>query len=441
MTGAKVGNKYSLERLLVTDGDHAWFLATSLQSSSESIVFSLQPAEREIAGWPSHILGLRHPHLRRVLGAGKEVIAGREWLCVAMERTDSLLASRLVGQDSLPLEDVRDLAGQLVDALRYLHGKNLVCRNLKPETIAAAGGSWKIADYTALGPARQADPRETRQTLTQSPHVPPDAYLGLISPAWDIYSLGVTINQCLGGRLRLPDPFGAIVSGCLDPNPEKRISLDGIEKWLRKGAPAPVARPVSPDRKRAWAWLTATSLILFFEAVLLLYSKAPSVRSAPPQEQHDRTVISEAASAAVSAPVPAAPVKPDPAEDKRQIEALLGRWISTLRARDLEAHVACYASRVAPFLDGQAAQIAQVRREKELLLKRIGPIRRLEISDLAYGELAGDRAVVTLRKEWDVAPPNPTSGVEDEKLTLQRVDGKWKIAGEEESNVRAISRS
>jgi serine/threonine protein kinase len=140
--GANVGNKYSLERLLAADGNHAWFMARSLQSPSESIVFSFQPAEREIAGWPSYILGLRHPHLRKVLGAGKQVIEDREWLCVAMERTDSLLADRLSGQDSLPVEVVRDLTAQLVDALRYLHGKNLVCRNLKPETIAAVGDTW-----------------------------------------------------------------------------------------------------------------------------------------------------------------------------------------------------------------------------------------------------------------------------------------------------------
>jgi hypothetical protein len=231
------------------------------------------------------------------------------------------------------------------------------------------------------------------------------------------------------------------VSGCLDPNPEKRISLDGIEKLLRKGAPAPVERPVEPERKRAWAWLGVTSAVLLFEAVLLLYSKAPPSRPGPLPEQHDRPVVSEAAAPAVAAPVPAAPVKPDPAEDKRQIEALLGRWISTLRARDLEAHVACYAPRVAPFLDGSDVRISQVRREKELRLKRIGPIRRLEISGLSYGELADDRAVVTLQKEWDVAPPNPTSGAENEKLTLRRVDGQWKIAGEEESNVRSINPS
>src|SRR5262249_532654 len=140
----------------------------------------------------------------------------------------------------LPTPLVRQLASQLIEALRYLHGKNLVYRNLKPATIASVGGTWKLADFAMLRPVGVANPKQTRALLTTSPHPPPDAYTGFICPAWDLYSLGVPLNQCLlgdererGGRLRLPDPFESIVRGCLEPEPRRRISLDEIARMLR----------------------------------------------------------------------------------------------------------------------------------------------------------------------------------------------------------------
>ena len=54
--------------------------------------------------------------------------------------------------------------------------------------------------------------------------------------------------------------------------------------------------------------------------------------------------------------------------------------------------------------------------------------------------LEPDRAVVLLEKEWDVAGANASAGIEDERLTFRPIAGEWKIAGEEESNIRLILR-
>jgi hypothetical protein len=75
----------------------------------------------------------------------------------------------------------------------------------------------------------------------------------VISPAWDIYSLGVTINQCLlapgavkrGRTQLLPSPFDMVARLCLEPEPENRPALADIAMILRL--------PLNGDARRVHA--------------------------------------------------------------------------------------------------------------------------------------------------------------------------------------------
>lgn len=59
-------------------------------------------------------------------------------------------------------------------------------------------------------------------------------------------------------------------------------------------------------------------------------------------------------------------------------------------------------------------------------------IRLYTISDPAVESLGADRATVTFRKEWDARGARQFAGAERQRLTLRRLDGAWKIVGEEE---------
>jgi ketosteroid isomerase-like protein len=466
--GIEVGNRYSIKEFSSAEENQAWFLASSPESPHEEIVVTFLPAERDNAGWPDYLRDLSHPHLRRILGAWEESILGRKWRCIAMERSGAPLSDLLTRDGPLPITRARELTAHLIGALRYLHAKNLVYRNLRPESIAEAGGAWKLADFALLCPAGQVNPKQTRSFLAISPQAPPDAFDGLVSPAWDVYSLGVTLSQCLmgddsgrGARLRLPDPFEMIVTGCLKPAPESRVSLDDIAQMLglnripiaeprrdepvrespavpRREISLPAPRPRytdEPARKWNWRWLGVACILFMCDALLLFFINAQRRRPVP---------VAAPAPPAEAAPAPkpvSAPVaEVDPASAKRQIGAFLQHWTATLQNRDVEGQIDCYAPRVAPFFGASSADPQQVRREKQRVFARIGKVHKMTIGNLVYESLDGDRAVVSFSKEWDIAGANPSSGVEDEKLTLQRIDGKWKIAGEEETHIRWVKR-
>src|SRR6266542_2342567 len=115
--GVEVGNKFSISRLLSAEGNQAWFLASSLRAPPEEIIVTFFPPENENDGWPGYLLGLRHLHLRKILGAGEESILGGKWRCIAMERADALLSHRLSKEGPLPTTIARELTAHLIDAL------------------------------------------------------------------------------------------------------------------------------------------------------------------------------------------------------------------------------------------------------------------------------------------------------------------------------------
>jgi len=273
------------------------------------------------------------------------------------------------------------------------------------------------------------------------------------------------LNQCLlgdeterGGRLRLPDPFESIVRGCLEPEPQNRISLDEIARMLGLNSlneqplnsprferqsvairQIPIVKPAprveKQKRGREWRWLGAICLILLCETVALLFLGSARSKPIPPP-----TPVLQPAAVPEPKPVAAPEPELDPAAGKREIGAFLKHWLSTVQSRDLQGHIDCYAPVVEPFFRASSADRSAVRREKQRVFARIGKVRKITIDNITYESLALDHAVVSFRKEWDIAGSHPSSGVEDERLTLRRIDGQWKIGAEEENNIRWVRR-
>ena len=123
-----------------------------------------------------------------------------------------------------------------------------------------------------------------------------------------------------------------------------------------------------------------------------------------------------------------------------EIKNLLYRWRDTFKDGDASAQADCYAPQVQPFFTKARVSRDEVRREKERVLSRYRTFGTYDISDIKLESLDGDEAVVTLRKEWAAVGGRPFSGAEHQRLTLARVRGEWKIAGEEELKVYWVKR-
>ena len=150
---------------------------------------------------------LNHPRIIPVVEMGQ---AGSD-LWVASEYIEGVDARALTAQigHRLPLEDAVAITLQVLEALDYAHGHNLVHRDIKPSNILVTG---KPGDYEALlsdfGLAKNTDEAgvsnftgkdEIRGTI---PFMPPEQVLDcrFVKPAGDLYAAAASLYWMLSGK-------------------------------------------------------------------------------------------------------------------------------------------------------------------------------------------------------------------------------------------------
>jgi outer membrane biosynthesis protein TonB len=210
-------------------------------------------AESQLSDWKT-AAALTHPHLIRLLETGRCELDGQPCLYAVMEYADQNLA-QLLRHRPLSESEVREVLPPTLDALAFLHGRNLVQGQLKPANILAVGDRLKLAADTVRSVT------ETRSSRGEtSIYDPPEARDGTYAAAGDIWGLGLTLVEALtrsrpataseardGVALPrdLPASFRELVTWCLSRRPYDRPKVTEIEAWLRRqsAAAAPVARP------------------------------------------------------------------------------------------------------------------------------------------------------------------------------------------------------
>lgn len=174
-----------------------------------------------------------------------------------------------------------ELVRQLSTGLKVLHENKIVHRDLKPANVLVRSVEpfeVAIADFGISvhvpGPAIYR--REERDTVGTLPYTPPE-YLagGAISPAFDWWSLGITVLELATGEAlwagvhrdivmselavrvldadRVPDErIAMLCRGLLTPDLRHRWGAEKVEAWLRGESPGVVAAPVpTPSSQEA----------------------------------------------------------------------------------------------------------------------------------------------------------------------------------------------
>lgn len=147
---------------------------------------------------------VQHPALVRVLDYGVDgdafFIAG-EWM-------DGInLHTYLAEYGAFSPEAAVHVARQICAALGALHEQGLIHRGLKPENIfLTADGQVKVADATLSTLASESGLSQTTVMMGAVDYMSPEQAWGkAVSPASDVYSLGVVLFEMLTDRL----PFEA----------------------------------------------------------------------------------------------------------------------------------------------------------------------------------------------------------------------------------------
>ena len=191
------------------------------------------------------ISALNHPNVCTLYEIG-ETDDGRMFLAMAYVEGGTL-RDRLAEGPLEPLEAIL-LAAQVAEGLGAAHARGIIHRDIKPGNLLLSGDLVKIADFGVARLADQAPITRVGQALGTWSYMAPEQARGEeITPAVDIWSLGVVLFEMVTGRRPFradsepdlvhkiqesdPQPLGVggprlarIVAKALQKSPERRYT-------------------------------------------------------------------------------------------------------------------------------------------------------------------------------------------------------------------------
>ncbi|MFC5750742.1 serine/threonine-protein kinase [Actinomadura rugatobispora] len=207
---------------------------------------------------------LRHGGIARVYDVGtvrdEELGEGRAYLVMELVRGEPL-AEIIARAGALPAEAVLDVVAQAGRALAAAHAAGIVHRDIKPANLmVTVDGTVKITDFGIARQLAAASQTQTGMVMGTAYYIAPEQASGQgVTPAADLYSLGVVAFECLAGRV----PFDAATP--------VEVALQHV-----RDAPPPLPERV-PVRLR--------------ELVDELLAKRPADRPADADEVADRALV------------------------------------------------------------------------------------------------------------------------------------------------------
>jgi TonB family protein len=260
--GQIVNGEFPLQRYLGASNRSAVFLTDLGGTKSRRAAIKLIPADWEGAEIQLARLKaaakLSHHHLLKIHQTGSCELRETKLFYIVLEYADEDLA-QVLPLRALTQAEGLDMLPPVLDALSYLHRQGFVHSRLRPRNIVAVHERLKLSS-DSIREEGGTIPGSTKPSAYDAPEIA----RGLVSPAGDVWSLGVTLVEALTQRLpvcdgagsgdpvlpaTLPEPFRDIAFHCLRREPSQRWTLADIAARLKPGtaSSAKQAPTVAPE--------------------------------------------------------------------------------------------------------------------------------------------------------------------------------------------------
>jgi TonB family protein len=393
--GRVVDGRFALHEWLGGSPRGGVFRTELQQAVAKKAAIKLIPAEGAeadalLAAWAKTSL-LSHPHLMKVFRCGRSQFGTIALVYVVTEYADEVL-SQIIPDRPLTPGEAREMLDPVLDALTFLHDKGIVHGHVKPSNILVVEDHLKLA-----ADSLSAAPGPLRHMRDQSIYDAPEGFDESLSPAADVWSVGVTMVETLTQRLPVwnrsayvepvlpdgvPPPFGDLARDCLHPNPARRCTLEEIKTRLVPGRP--IEFPVSkfsepePEKSRRLPVILALAVVLVVLLGVFLL-RGHKTQSGPPANEGQ------------SAPPAATPeTGPGPAPADAGVKTAKG----AVAQRNMP-QVAAYASST---IHGTVAVDVQVSVDAN------GQVTNATFKSAGPSRYFADRAMIAARG-WKFRPP------------------------------------
>ena len=261
-------------------------------------------------------------------------------ICIVMEYVrGTTLAKLLLPRVALPVPRVITIFKQLLLALAHAHNEGVIHRDIKPANIIVGDSDRiKVADFGLAKVKQEFAATATKGTAGTLYYMSPEQFRGLkeVDNRGDIYSAGMTLYECLTGKL----PFGEedsyytiaqqVVHGQVPPPETMSLGIPGglvaiVKRMIacdpkdRYQKAEEVVKDLEEFEKSGWVdkrgksalggkkiWIAAASLalVLIVGGYLVLRSAGGTPFTGPGQTPPGHDVKSGAVAAKTSADTP-----------------------------------------------------------------------------------------------------------------------------------------
>ncbi len=234
-----VSGVFPLRRFLGRSNHSVVFLTDCKAQKLSNAAIKIIPAdparaETQLSRWRMGA-ALSHPHLIRLLEAGRCKLGGHPFLFVVTEYAEQNLA-QILPHRALTADEVREMLIPALDALAFLHRQNLVHGQLKPPNFLVVNDQLKLASDTirtageTAGVDAASDMLELGATIVEA--------LTRIRPALETQPEAPSLPATLS-----PD-FADAVRRCLSPEPGNRPTASELRDQIDPaGARSPDVPP------------------------------------------------------------------------------------------------------------------------------------------------------------------------------------------------------